>query len=112
MPSSRSADSVNAAAVGAGRAAQGLAVHRDCCPHRAGRRVFVLVGGAGGVRTAGEPAAGATRVGKPGQPVPQVGQVIAAGRIGTGELAQPAGMELMTQQARSSVVVISELDCP
>lgn len=48
---------MDTAAVGAGRAAQGLAVHRDRCPHRARRRVFVLVGGAGGVRTGGESAA-------------------------------------------------------
>lgn len=48
---------VDAAAVGAGGAAQGFAVHRDGRPHRAGRRVFVLVGGAAGVRAGGEPVA-------------------------------------------------------
>jgi hypothetical protein len=53
----QSGDQVDAAAVGANRSAQGLAVHRNRSPHRAGRRVSVLAGGAGGGGTIGEPAA-------------------------------------------------------
>lgn len=48
---------MNAAAVGATRAAQGLAAHRTRCPHRADRRVSVLFGSAGDGGTIGEPAA-------------------------------------------------------
>lgn len=48
---------MNAAVVGATRAAQGLAAHRARCPHRADRRVSVLVGSAGDGGTIGEPAA-------------------------------------------------------
>jgi hypothetical protein len=53
----RRGEQVDAPAVGTDGAAQGCAFHRGRRPHRAGRRVCVLAGGVGGIRTGG----GATR---------------------------------------------------